>query len=250
MKSAVFFLLLVLCWTNRLRSEDTVLVYTRNYTPDGKGYVHTNIAVSVDAIRKIGDGRHFTVDVSDDPTVFTSQNLKKYRALIFSNSNNVAFDTDEQRQAFRHFIEAGGGFVGIHSASGSERQWDYFAQVLGGRFVGHPVLQTFVVHVADPRSSLVKNVPHDFDWTDECYFLDHLSPGLHILFTTDRKALRGLDQFHVDVSQFPNPLPLAWYQKFDGGREFYLALGHREEEYSDPIFLSILTRGILWTMKR
>jgi hypothetical protein len=31
-----------------------VLVYTRNYTPDGKGYVHDNIAASVEAIRKMG----------------------------------------------------------------------------------------------------------------------------------------------------------------------------------------------------
>ena len=31
-----------------------VLVYTRNYSSDGKGYVHDNIASSVAAIQKMG----------------------------------------------------------------------------------------------------------------------------------------------------------------------------------------------------
>jgi type 1 glutamine amidotransferase len=141
-------------------------------------------------------------------------------------------------------------FVGIHSASGSERQWDYFAEVLGGRFVVHPVLQTFVIQVADLDSVLMRDIPPKFDWTDECYFLDHLSPDLHVLLTADRTSLHGLEQFHVDVSRFPNPLPLAWFHTFDGGREFYLAIGHREEAYRDLIFLNILSRGILWAMGR
>jgi len=250
MRLGSLLLFISFCAATGFARENRILVYTRNHTPDGKGYVHTNIAASVESIRTIGAQNHFAVDVSADPNVFTGKNLKKYKALVFSNSNNVAFDTDQQRQAFRHFIQSGGGFVGIHSASGSERQWDYFAQVLGGRFVVHPVLQTFQVQVGGVGSPITTGAPGTFEWTDECYFLDHLSPDLHVLLTTDRTALQGLDKIHVDVSQFPNPLPLAWYHTFDGGREFYIALGHREESYRDPIFLNILTRGIVWSMKQ
>ena len=46
-----------------------VLVYTRNYTPDGKGYVHDNISASVEAIKKMGAESGFAVDASDDPAV-------------------------------------------------------------------------------------------------------------------------------------------------------------------------------------
>ena len=80
-----------------LGAEKKILVYTRNYTPDGKGYVHDNIKASVAAIRKMGKENGFAVDVSDDPNVFTDANLKQYKALVFSNSNNEAFATDEQR---------------------------------------------------------------------------------------------------------------------------------------------------------
>ena len=128
-----------------------VLVYTRN----GEGYVHDNIAASVAAIKKLGSENGFAVDHSDDPAVMNEENLRHYDAVIFSNSNNEVFKTDAQKLAFQRYIQAGGGFVGIHSASGSERHWPWFAQMLGGRFLRHPKLQTFDIHVMDPFSSIV-----------------------------------------------------------------------------------------------
>jgi type 1 glutamine amidotransferase len=231
--------------------QPRVLVYTRNYTPDGKGYVHDNIAASVEAIRKMGVESGFAVDASDDPAVFTDANLKQYAGLVFANSNNEAFANDEQRAAFKRFIQAGGGFVGIHSASGSEREWPYYWAVLGGKFVVHPKMQTFTVSVADPMFAAVTGLPAQFEWTDECYFLDHLNGDIHPVLTTDRTKLADLETVgaKADLASFPNPLPLAWYHEFDGGREFYVALGHNKEEYSKPMLYGIIRRGILWSIR-
>ncbi|QNI35492.1 ThuA domain-containing protein [Edaphobacter albus] len=232
-----------------LSQQPRILVYTRNYTPDGKGYVHDNIATSVEAIRRMGAESHFTVDTSDSPDVFTDDNLKQYAALVFSNSNNEAFTTDDQRAAFRRYIQSHHGFVALHSGSGSERSWPYYWQVVGGKFVEHPVLQTFTVHVTDSDSPITKGLDADFAWTDECYFTDHQSPDIHPLLTTDRTKLRGLDKMRrSDPNTYPNPLPLAWTQTFDGSREFYLALGHRKEDYANPILYNLIRRGILWSI--
>lgn len=225
-----------------------VLVYTRNYTPDGKGYVHDNIAASVAAIRRMGDEAGFAVDASDDPTVFADANLRHYAVLVFSNSNNQAFSDDAQRDAFKHYIEAGGGFVGIHSASGSERDWPYFWSVLGGKFAAHPHMQTFTVRVTDPGFAVVKGLPAEFIWTDECYFLDHLNPDIHPVLVTDRTKI-GLEPMTIDASKYAVDLPLAWYQEFDGGREFYLALGHNKEDYANPLLYGVIKSAILWAMK-
>jgi type 1 glutamine amidotransferase len=234
--------------TQTAKSQPLVLVYTRNYTPDGKGYVHDNIAASVEAIRRIAAENGFAVDASDDPAVFTEANLRRYAAVIFSNSNNQAFSSDAERAAFQHYIQAGGGFVGLHSASGSERDWPWFWSMLGGKFARHPRMQSFTVTVDDPEFPAVRNLPAQFVWTDECYFIDHLNPGIHPVLVTDRTKLTDLDQMNVDVSSFPNPLPLAWYQHFDGGREFYLALGHNKLDYSNPLLYGIIRGGILWAM--
>ena len=209
-----------------------VLIYTHN----GKGYVHENIQASVDAMTAIATHHGFQVDVSDDPAVFTSQNLKRYRVLIFSNTNNQAFITPEQREAFQHFIERGGGLIGIHSAAGSERDWPYFAHVLGGKFVEHPVQQTLTVSLADPTSKITKGLPESFEWDDECYFFSDSQPGrAKTLLTVDRSKLHGLEKMKLaHPEDAPALLPVAWYQSVDGGREFYMGLGHQPESYSDP----------------
>jgi type 1 glutamine amidotransferase len=246
---------LALVWTGiaaahaqTAKPQPRILVYTRNYTPDGKGYVHDNIAASVEAIQKMGAESGFTVDPSDDSAVFTAANLQQYAAVVFSNSNNQAFSSEAQRSAFQHYIQAGGGFVGLHSASGSERDWPWFWSMLGGKFARHPKMQSFTVTVADPRFPAVANLPAQFVWTDECYFIDHLNPGIHPVLVTDRTKLSDLDQMNIDVAGFPNPLPLAWYQQFDGGREFYLALGHNKQDYSNPLLYGIIRGAILWAM--
>lgn len=231
-----------------LPAQQRVLVYTRNFVSSGKGYTHDNIATSVDAIRKIGRQSGFEVDTTDDPAVFTDAKLKPYSALVFSNSNNEAFTDDAQRDAFKTFIKSGKGFVGIHSASGSERKWPYFWSVLGGKFAFHPKMQTFEVRLVDPKFPGLNKLPQTFAWTDECYFNSNLSPSIHPILVTDRTRLTGLDKVPADPNTFPNPLPLCWYQQVEGGREFYLALGHRIDEYKDPILVDLIKSGILWAL--
>ena len=229
-------------------AQKTVLVYTRNFVTNGKGYVHENIQTSVETIRKMGAENGFAVDVSDSPSVFTDANLKKYAALVFSNSNNEAFANDAQRDAFQRYIRAGGGFVGIHSASGSERDWPYFWSVLGGKFVRHPKLQKFTVRVADAHHPATRDLPATFEWTDECYYLDHLNPDIHPLIVVDPAQLDDPQKATYPGDRFGDRMPLAWYQKFDGGREFYIALGHRKEDYANPILYRQILGGILWAI--
>jgi type 1 glutamine amidotransferase len=44
--------------------------------------------------------------------------------------------------------------------------------------------------------------------------------------------------------------PLAWYQEFEGGRSFFMALGHFDEAYEDEWFLGMVLRGVLWAAGR
>lgn len=102
----IVFALMQACSGQLNPEEPKVLVYTKN----GEGYVHDNIPASVTAIKKLGLENGFTVDISEDPADFTREKLSDYQCLIFSNTNNQIFDTDEQRFALVHYIEAGGGF--------------------------------------------------------------------------------------------------------------------------------------------
>lgn len=239
---------LLLCAAAAHSADMKVLVYTRNYTPDGKGYVHDNIAASVAAIRKMGAEHGFGVDASDDPKVFTAANLKQYRVLVFANSNNEAFENDGERAAFQQFIRSGGGFVGIHSASGSERDWDYYQKVLGAKFKRHPKLQPFMVQVVDASFPAAKGLPASFAWEDECYYVEKLQPGVKPVLVTDPRKIVDPDFVKDPGDLIVGMRPLAWYQTFDGGREFYMALGHKKEDYENPILTRLILGGIEWAM--
>ncbi len=225
-----------------------VLVYTRNFVTGGQGYVHDNIRASVEAIRKMGAENGFAVDASDDPKVFTRENLAQYKALVFSNSNNEAFENDAQREAFKAYLQAGGGLAGIHSATGSERKWPYFWAAMGGKFLRHPKMQKFIVRVKDADHPSTRTLPATFEWEDECYYHDHINPDIHVLLVTDPGALEDPNKAEYPGDRFGNAMPMAWYHTYDGGREFYTALGHKIEHYSDPLLCRHILGGILWAM--
>lgn len=223
-----------------------VLIYTKN----GKGYVHDNIAATVKCIQKLGVENGFKVDVSDDPAVYTESNLQKYTLLIFASTNNDVFDTDTQRLAFRRYIEAGGGFVGIHSAVGTERNWTWFKQMLGGTFAWHAHHQKFTVKVIDASHPTVQGWPlvSERELGDECYFTKEFYPGIKVTMVHDLTTLDKRDSVEIrkNKGSFANLFPGEWYQQFDGGNIWITTLGHDKEYYQQPEFSNHLLKGILF----
>jgi type 1 glutamine amidotransferase len=231
-------------------AEDRVLVYTRNHTPDGKGYVHDNIAACAAALRQLGRQNAFEVDVSDDPAVFTDASLARYRAVVFANSNNEAFASDAQREAFQRYIRKGGGFAGIHSATGSERQWPWYWQLVGGSFAWHPPLQPFTIRIVDRSHPSTAFFDKDtWPWEDEFYTHKERVTGVRVLLAGELSSLKNPGTAPAGL-ELPDPYPLAWCREFEGGRSWYTALGHKKEHYKDPLFLKHLQGGIEWAMGR
>jgi uncharacterized protein len=222
-----------------------VLVYTRNYVTNGKGFIHENIPASVQAIIKLGAENNFLVDSSSNPSVFTENNLKQYNAVIFSNSNNEAFATDMQRLAFRRYIEAGGGYVGIHSSTGSERTWKWFINMQGATFLHHAVYQKYTIYVFDKKHSTVKDFPVSWVKEDECYYFKKINPDINVILAADLTTVS--DSLKPDT--FNDLTPATWSHKYDGGRQWYTALGHNPTDYSDPTYLLHLKNGIMWVLE-
>jgi type 1 glutamine amidotransferase len=219
-----------------------VLLYTKN----GKGYVHDNIAASVICIKELGAANKFSVDVSDDPSVFNEANLKKYNLLIFSSTNNDVFDNDEQRLAFRRYIEAGGGFVGIHSVTGTERNWTWFKMMIGETFSWHAKFQVFSIKKIAPSHPSMQGVPAIWSKADECYFGKELYPGIKVLMAHDLSTLEKSppDIISTNAGSFANFYPAVWCQEFEGGNIWITTLGHDKANYQEATFRNHLLQGI------
>ena len=224
-----------------------ILVYFRQ-TSSPSTYIHENGASSVAALKKMGAEHGFMVDASDDPGVFTPENLKRFAAVVFSNTNNFDFDTDAQREAFQKYIEGGGGLIGLHAATTSERQWPFFVSTIGGQFLRHPVQQKFRVVVEDANHLATRNLPSSFEWEDECYFHGNLNPEMHVLLNTDPSLLNDPEMGKFPQSIAAGQIPLAWTIASRGHRTFYTGLGHPKESYSNPLLVGHIAGGILWVL--
>ena len=219
-----------------------VLVYTKN----GKGYVHDNIPSAVAGIQKLAREQGFRVDVSADPALITESNLKQYTLLLFPSTNNDVFDTPAQRLAFRRYIEAGGGFVGLHSVMGTERNWPWFKMLLGGTFLWHAKFQKFTVKVIDPAHPTTQGLPKVWEKEDECYFAKELYPGTKTVLAHDLSTLNPNEAEKIKTAAGPYTAlyPAAWHHQFDGGLVWITALGHDPKDYQDPIYLRHVLQGM------
>lgn len=222
-----------------------VLVYTKN----GKGFVHDNIPFASKAIQDFGKQYGFAVDTSADPAVMTEANLKQYTMLIFPSTNNDVFDTDAQRVAFRRYIEAGGGFVGIHSVTGTERKWEWFKMMLGGTFSWHAAFQKFTVRVINTGHPSMKGTPAVWEKEDECYFAKEIYPGPQTLMVNDFSTLdttnaRQKELLVKNAGNYGKYFQSAWVYDFDGGYTWCTTLGHHKKDYSDKTYLSHIWGGI------
>jgi type 1 glutamine amidotransferase len=240
------FLIGMMAWTSagaQIKWKDVhALIFTRN----GKGYVHENRAASVEMAKRLATEQGFKLDVSDDPAIFTEENLSKYDLLIFSNTNNDVFDTDAQRTAFRRYIESGGGMVGLHSVMGTERNWTWFKQMLGGTFSWHAVNQTFKVRTLRPDHPSMQGVPALWERKDECYFSKELFPGIEVLMVHELASLDKKQETEIlkNAGHYKDFYPTAWYHAFDGGHVWVTTLGHDIFNYSEPVYMNHVLQGI------
>jgi len=226
--------------------DKRILIYTKN----GEGYVHENIAASVAALEKICTGEGYKTDVSDDPSVFTPENLEHYAAIVFSNSNNEGFDTQEQKKAFQAYIRGGGGFMAIHSANATEREWPWYWAMVGGKFIRHAPHQEFDVVLTDGDHPSTAHLPERWTIKDECYYSFQLNPDIHVLLSADMTTVEDEGKDEYPGETFGQLFPLAWYHEFEGGRQFYTALGHDPWFYEDPLFVEHLRGGLLWVLAK
>ena len=221
-----------------------VLIYTKN----GEGYVHKNIAESVKALKTICKEYGIITDATDKPSAFTTENLKQYDAIIFSNTNNKVFETEEQRKALQSFVRGGGGVVAIHSANAMERDWPWMWSMVGGKFVRHAPHQKFDVVVTDNNHPSTYFLPERWTVNDECYYSNQLNPDIHVLLSVDLTTIKDKNMDVYPAETFGKQFPLCWCHEFEGGREWFSALGHDAEFYNDSVFRKHLLGGILWVL--
>ncbi len=237
---SVLVMFLTSCQT-RNAGPARLLVFSKT-----KGFHHESIADGNAALIKMGMENGFVVDTSTNADYFNEDSLKHYAAVVFLSTTGDVLN-NFQEAAFERYIQAGGGYVGIHAAADCEYDWGWYGRLVGAYFISHPgINDTFknvqqgTFHVLDKTNGATSMFPDPWMHTDEFYNFKKISKDIHVLLTVDEKSYHG--GINGDMH------PMAWYHDYDGGRAFYTNLGHTKETYGEDIFLKHLLGGIKYAM--
>ena len=236
--ASLALLLLALCVPLAARSQQPrVLVFSKT-----AGFRHSSIGTGIAALRKLGQENGFSVDATEDATAFTSKNLARYRAVVFLNTTGDVLDAAQQDD-FERYIQAGGGYLGIHSAADTEYDWPWYGRLAGAWFTSHPGdpnVRKGTFRVLDKSHPSTQGLPDRWEREDEFYNFKSIDPTIHVLVDIDENSYEG--------GTNGDHHPMSWYHDFDGGRAFYTNMGHTEATYSEPLFLRHLLGGLRYVM--
>jgi len=200
---------------------------------------HDSIPAGIAAIRQLGQQLGFSIDATEDAAAFSDATLPRYKAVVFLSTTGDVLDGPQQA-AFERYIRAGGGFVGIHSATDTEYDWAFYGSLVGAYFAGHPDIQTATINVEAPRQPSTSTLPQAWVRRDEWYnFRDNPRGRVDVLATLDERTYTG--------GTMAGDHPIIWSHGYQGGRAWYTAGGHTIESFSEPLFLDHLGKGILWS---
>ena len=217
--------------------EPRVLVFSKT-----TGFRHSSIETGIAAVQKLGRENGFAVEATEDAGAFSERNLRRFRAVVFLNTTGDILNGPQQ-DALERYIQAGGGWVGIHSATDTEYEWPWYGRLAGAYFESHPNspnVRKGTFRVLDKSHPSTEGLPDRWEREDEFYNFKAIDRDIRVLVDIDETSYEG----GTNGARHP----MSWYHPYDGGRAFYTNMGHTEATFSEPLFLRHLLGGLRYAM--
>jgi len=224
------------------QNQFEVLLYTKP-----NPYHDPAIITAVSAFENMADKHQFSFTWTQLENSFDDDLSQNYDVIIFFNTNSRFFN-ESQKNNLKKFVNNGGGVVAIHGAAVSIGDWEWFKNLVGRVFRANILIQSGIIEVQNKDFPASYHLPDRWLWTEEWYLYgDALTENQTVLMTLNESSIEAIRSFSdVRMDNIGTNNPLSWYQKFDGGRCFYTALGHQAGAFTDPEFLKHLFGGIYW----
>ncbi len=232
-------------------SRPAVLVLSKT-----NGFRHDEaISAGQTALDAIAKKRGWSIFATENGATINDGDLARFDVVVFHNTSGPILSED-QETALRTWIEAGGGFVGIHGAGGDPSyEWSWYVEdLLAAQFTGHPMgpqFQEATVVVEDREHPASKHLPQTWSRTDEWYSFEESprSKGVRVLATLDESTYSPeMNMFYFFSSdlRMGDDHPILWSQCIGEGRAFYSAMGHQASAYEEELYVGVLEGAIAW----
>jgi len=225
-------------------TKNAILVFSKT----SGGFRH---GAAIDAanrmIAQLAEKNGWSVYYTENGAVFDRPLLKRFVVVVWNNATGAALSAD-QRLRFRQWLEADGGYVGLHAAGdGSHENWEWYTnKVIKVPYNMHTLLPEHTplatLTVEDRDHPATADLPDTWSTREEWYAW-RANPrdfGSDILVTVDEST------YEPWKATMGNDHPVVWSHSVGLGRAFYSAFGHEVEAYSDPLLTGMIEKAIIW----
>lgn len=214
------------------------------------GYIHRDAIAAANALfRELAQQHGLSVYLTDNGAVINAADLEKFDVVIWNNNTGDVL-TPQQQSDFRHWLENGGKWLGLHGAGGDHFRWTWFVdEVVGARFSAHTLSPHFARAqlVFEQRDHpILAGLPDSLWLRDELYsFSDAPRARVSVLATLDESSYLEHQRWIADRLRMGDH-PVIWWRRVGAGTAVYCALGHRAEIYALPAYRQLLDNALLW----
>ncbi len=190
---------------------------------------------------KICKENRIAVDTTRDAAAFTIDNLKKYKVVVFLNTTGDVLDNGQQ-EAFIKYIQSGGGFVGVHAAP--------TRNMTGPGIISWWVPISFRILHSSRKPLLMWLTNQTLQ--QPCYLKNGNGRMSGIISS---KSVQIFTCWHISMKNHTQAGKTVKHILSYGamnsmaGRAFYTGVGHREDNYSEPLVQQHLLGAIKWAGK-
>ncbi len=192
-----------------------------------------------------------------DLDALAAATLEPYDVVI----NTTTFVDAEagQVEALLESVRGGTGLVALHGGNATFWNSPDYLRALGSRFLRHPPIKRFRVHIEDPAHPIVDGVG-DFEVEDELFEIggdvsrfEEFTKAFGERGWSDPAVLRigeGPLQPDITVLASSESQPLLYTRTLGTGRIHYNALGHEQSTLRNESYRRLLLQGVRWAADR
>ncbi|MCL2765422.1 MAG: ThuA domain-containing protein [Treponema sp.] len=207
--------------------------------------------VPIDGIAPLSQ-QGFRFDVIKNANDFSCGILNQYPAVLLCKMDEISqtdkgtWKTAAVQDAFKDYVESGGGILAVHSAVVSSREIAALDKMLGCRFLGHP--NNSPVTVQPVKQHPVTEGVGMFCETDEHYNIEIFAQDADVLLASYSPA-QGEESKYKEEPYFNAPAaiyPAGFVRTQGKGRICVLSPGHLPDVWSNPHFQKLLSNALKW----
>jgi len=170
----------------------------------------------------------------------TADWAKEFDVVLYNMSFSFVVDVPWIERIVAAHRDSGVGAVILHGAVHSYRRSETRAwgELMGAFSLRHDAQRALTVETVAPNHPIMRGVPSP--WVtipEELYELERVWPSMTPL----------AQAFSVESKK---NYPLIWTNTHGKARAFVTSLGHNTAMIADPIYLGMVTRGLLWTVDK